>query len=350
MGRTKLPDGEPMLHLSTLNMQYQSIGSLQYYDEELLKWSCFCTKDDCSHYDESCPAWIAEGNVRIAMKGGVCYYVHTDESSYGHKYFEFCAMNPATSERRDYYKVQAQENETVFLGNVAIYGDTALLNYSIRVDEAPTMQQYIHAIDLQTGKMITVMNREIQNGEVYELWGMNESHIIMSYLHTGTNESFAENESSFNALPDHSEYMMQQHRWVLLEFPIEENAAWSEQVAQYFSGSDLRLYNHSNFYRGTLYYVLNDSVWGYDLQEHKNARIFEQKGIVYMSCLDGKIICLTDENRCFSFDLESGTTQEIEQTEYFPLAESENCFYCKKVSAESCYETECIKKSEYYAP
>ena len=342
--QTKLPDGEPLLHLNTLNVQYQTIGSLRYFDEELQKWSSFCKKLDCSHYDESCPAWVAEGNVRLAMRGGICYYVDADD-----QHFEFCALNPATSERKSYYQVQAQENERIYLGNVALCGDTAILNYSIRVGEEPTMQQHIQALDLQTGKIITVMNREIQNGEVYEIWGMNESHIIVSYLHKGMNESFAANESTFNGLPNHSEYMMRWHRWVLLEFPIQENAKWSEQVAEYFAGSDLRLYNHSNFYRGTLYYVLNDTVRGYDLKEHKNARIFEQKGIVYMSCLDGKILYLTDENRSFSFDLESGMTQEIKQTEWFPIAESENYFYCKKVSAGQFSESNCIAKSEYYS-
>ena len=345
----KLPDGESMLHLNTLNMQYQTTGSLRYFDEELQKWSSFCTKGDCAHYDESCPAWVAEGNVRIAVKDGICYYVDTDNSSYGLQYFDFCALNLDTLERKSYFKVQAQENERIFLGNAALCGDKAILNYSIQADEALTMQQYIQVLDLQTEKIITVMNREIQNGEVYEIWGMNESHIIVSYLHTGMNESFAANESNYNGLPNHVEFMMDQHRWVLLEFPIQENATWSEQVAEYVAGSDLRLFNHSNFYRGTMYYVLNDSVRGYDLKEHKNARIFEQKGIVYMSCLDGKILYLTDENRSFSFDLESGTTQEIKQTEWFPIAESENYFYCKKVSAGQFSESSCIAKSEYYS-
>lgn len=356
MSAGELPDGQKLYHLSdvynTADSQCNKIEiTLQSYNETLDKWEVCCVTANCAHMDESCTAWFGSADVyrRFAVINGICYCAEGEYGKYALNSLDFYALNPATGERKTYFSISAEGEKEIYLGNVAICGQTAILNYStLKIDEQSKMQ-YIMAFDLRKDSAINVMQREILNGEVYELWGMNETHMIVSYLHSGGNYTFAEGKYSMQGLSDHSKYMMDQHRWVLLEFPIEENAQWSQQIAQYASGSDLRLYNHGNFYCGTLYYALNDTVWAYDLQEHKNSALFVQAELEYMSCLDGKILYLTQENECFSFDLATSETTKIAAVEYFPVAETDTGFYCQKIKFTGSYDHYFIEKESFYA-
>lgn len=355
MGKTELPDGEEMYHLSdaknNANAQYRLERYLHRYNETLDLWESCCVDADCAHADESCTAWFGSEDLyrRFAVVNGICYCAEGELGKYALRTLEVYALNPATGERRSYFRAEAQGEKEIYLGNVAISGQTAILNYStLDIDEL-TKMQYILAIDLRNGTTIRIMEREISNGEVYELWGMNETHIVVSYFHSGGNQSFANTENAAMGLPDHTSYIMDQHRWVLLEFPIEENAKWSEQIAQYMGSSNLRLFNHGNFYNGTLFYALNEKIWAYNLKEHKNTPLFEEENLQYMSCLDGKILYLTGENECFSYDLQSGKTTQLADTEYFPIAETENGFYCKKIKFTASYLNYFISKADFYA-
>ncbi len=355
MGVSELPDGEQMFHLSDniqgSNANYYKINNtLQRYDETLDKWEVCCVDAACGHMGESCTAWFGQENVsrRFAVVNGICYCAEGTYGMYALDDLTFYAVNPATGEQKTYFSIDSVGEEEIYLGNVAICGQTAILSYSLLDVESPTKTQHIKAIDLRKDSEINIMEREILNGEVYELWGMNETHIILSYLHSGGNNTFSDGKHIIQGLDDHSKYIMDQRRWVLLEFPLEENAQWSEQIAQYMGGSELRLFNHGNFYYGTLYYALNDTVWAYDLQEHKNTALFKVEDLQYMSCLDGKILYLTEENESFSFELANGKTSKISDAQYFPVAETETGFYCEKIRFTGSYGRYYISKENFY--
>ncbi len=296
-----------------------SSNKIQGYDPELDKWQTLCTKENCPHVDENCNAWLGldSNGLYFAVEDDMAYCVY-GTSNQGSSYLldmEFFTLDLNTGEKRSYHKLSQTEGKEIVLCDAVICADMAVLSYDI-VDEyehpvtRESKEHFLLAFDLTDGSMTTIMERTLGFMELYDLWGVNEDNIILAYHHsTGGLNSFGYQEHEGN----YTDYVMQLHRWVILEYPIEENAQWSEQVAQYYSGSDLRLFSYDCFYRGRLYYVLNDKVLCYDLQTHESQPLFEQEGITYMSCYAGRIFYTTEEGAYFSYALDGGTVQQLQK-------------------------------------
>ena len=274
-------------------------------------------------------------------------------------------MNLATGERRSYYTIEEKEDQQILFSDAVICGEQAILNFDIaagyRIGEVvygkpvEEKEHFILSFQLDSGEMTTVMQRSMEWDGLYDLWAVNDSHLILAYHYPniGSNDSFgAQNyENNYN------NYAMRLHRWVLLEYPIAEEATWSEQVAAYEAESDLKLFSYSSFCEGRLYYVQNGDVRAYDLETHKRSRLFTQAGISYLCCYDGKIFYETYAEEHFYYDLSSGETVQIQKDSrmvFFPLGESEDYFYGIFTSAwEGGYTSSphhyLISKEDFYA-
>lgn len=309
---------------------------LTRYDENLDKQQVCCTKEHCPHADDNCNAWIGNnGNgARLAVAGNLAYIINGPTNEYGYlTELRFFSLDLTTGERRMYHEVAAQEGMEIRLCDAVIYGSTAVLNYdligeAVYGDTPRDKEHSILSVDLASGEKTTVMKRKLAAEEIYDLWGMNESHIILAFHHRGgAYSSFGE-----SSMGNYSQYAQYLHRWVLLEYPIEENAVWSKQIAAsgdavssvyssstgvYLSaGADseaLSLYNYSNFYGGKLYYVIGANVMTYDLQTHKSSLLFVQPGITYLSCLDGRVFYQTDGMEYFWYEPETRITCQYQK-------------------------------------
>lgn len=339
---------------------------LQGYDPELDKWQTLCTKENCPHVDENCNAWLGldSNGLYFAVEDNMAYCVNGTQNISGYLLdMEFFTLDLNTGEKRSYHKLSQAEGKEIVLCDAAIYEDMAILNYDI-VDEyeypvtRKSKDHFLLAFDLTDGSMTTIMERTLGIGELYDLWGINEDNIILAYHHpTGDLNSFG--YQSYDC--HYANYAKRLHRWVLLEYPIEENAKWSEQVAEWTADSELGLYSYSSFYQGKLYYVLNDTVRAYDLQNHQTSTVFSQKGITYLTCYDGRVFYETEDGRYFCYRLDSGDNGPEElhpfQTDrkrvFFPMGESQDCFYGSFVSswgdASNIMEHYLISKEAFYA-
>ena len=339
---------------------------MQGYDPELDKWQTLCTKENCPHVDENCNAWLGLNcnGLYFAVEDNMAYCVYGTQNISGYLLdMEFFTLDLNTGEKRSYHKLSQTEDKEIVLCDAVIYGDMAILNYDI-VDEyeypvpREEKEHFLLAFDLTTGSMTTIMERTMSFGELYDLWGASEGHIILAYHHpTGGLNSFGYQGYDCN----YANYAKRLHRWVLLEYPIEENAKWSEQVAEWTANSELGLFSYSSFYQGRLYYVLNDNVYAYDLQNHQTSTVFSQKGITYLTCYDGRIFYETEDGEYFWYKLDSGDNGPEElypfQTDgrrvFFPTGESDEYFYGSFVSswedASDIMEYYLISKEAFYA-
>ena len=306
-----------------------AFDKLQSYDPQLDKWQDLCDKENCPHADENCNAWLGldVNGLYFAEKGNTLYCIYGTTNDYGNLTdLEFFTLDLATWERRSYHNITAPKGGQIVLNDAAVCGGKAVLSYSIATAEA-AMEHYVRAFDLGTGEMTTILQRELPAGAAYNLWGISDGYILLA-LHSlsGGPYSIAQQEHT----PNYEDYVMRLHRWVILEYPMEENARWSNQVAESTAGSDLRLFRYDSFYRGALYYVLNDSVWRYDLQSHRNKILFEQKGITDLSCFDGRIFFTTENGEYCACNLSGGEPVQLPQEEgriFFITEENEDYFY-----------------------
>lgn len=331
--------GEPMLRL-TRYYHYgerciSAFGKLQSYDPQLDKWQDLCDKENCPHADENCNAWLGldVNGLYFAEKGNTLYCIYGTTNDYGNLTdLEFFTLDLATWERRSYHKATAPKDGQIILCDGAVYGSKAVLSYDV-IEELDTAysqnkkEHFILVFDLESGDMTTLMENTLSMGELYDLWGMSDGHILLAFHHSNseiTSYGRAENAENYN------DYTMRLHRWVILEYPMEENARWSNQVAESTAGYDLRLFSYDSFYGGALYYVLNDSVWRYDLQSHRNKMLFEQKGITGLSCFDGRIFFTTENGEYCACNLSGGEPVQLPQEEgriFFITEENEDYFY-----------------------
>ena len=330
-----LPNGNQMIRLrmnffSETRYQYSNNDFLRRHDPELDRWMPLCLKQDCPHADETCLAWFGADDAQryFAVRDTIVYCAEHNSDTALH----FFARNFKTGERMSYHKVEKEDGKQINLADAAICGSTAILSYDIITEGENEKMHYILAFDLHSGTMVKVMERPILIGELYDIWGMTEDHIIVNYLHAGSNTSFFSSAhcDAWYA-EDYDAFIRDQHRWVLLEYPITENAKWSEQLAEAVDITRLRLYNFSNFYNGTLYYTVNDTVQAYDLNTHSKTRGFYRDGITNMSCFDGKIFFRTEEDEFYYHDLQSQATVRFAtgtDTVYFPFSESEDELFC----------------------
>lgn len=352
------PSGEKLLRLTrfySFGEQYCTSGNtLQSYDPELDRWQTLCGKENCPHVDENCNAWIGFdfNGLYFAVEDNMAYCIY-GTSNQGSSYLldmEFFTLDLNTGERRSYHKLSQTEGKEIVLCDAVICADMAILNYDI-VDEyeypvaRESKEHFLLAFDLTEGSMTAIMERTLNFGELYDLWGVSEDHIILAYHHsTGGLNSFGYQEHTSN----YADYAMSLHRWVLMEYPIAENAGWSEQVAEWTVNSELGLFSYSSFYGGNLYYVLNDTVRAYDLQSHQTSTAFSQEGITYLCCYDGRIFYETEAGEYFWYELASGTAaqclKDVEKI-FFPLGESQDYFYGRFVSS---WEDAGEKVAQYY--
>ncbi len=333
-----LPNGKRLLRLrrdffSQTRYPYFNNDFLRQHDPELDRSIPLCQKKDCPHADETCLAWYGSDDaLRFwAIRDTIVYCVEIDSDTALH----FFARNFKTGESMTYHKVEKEEGKQLSLADAVICESTAILSYDIITEGENEKMHHILAFDLHNGSVIKVMERPILTGELYDVWGMTEDHIILAYLHAGDNIPFS--TSAHGGIwygEDYTSFIRRQHRWVLLEYPIAENAKWSEQLAEAIDITRLGLFNYSNFYNGTLYYVVNDTLHAYDLTTHTKTSGFKQEGIANMSCFDGKIFFQTEENKFYYHDLEAQTTvpfAESAEDVYFPFAESENELFCYRI-------------------
>ena len=351
-----LPTGKEMLRLRQNKFalgqdRYLLDEVLSKYDPELDRWLPLCNEERCNHYDESCPAWFGVSDTPrfFALRGQICYCVELNTDNALH----FYAQDINTGEKMTYYRLPSSEKSNVVLSDAAICGESAILNFDLVTEGESEKMHHVLALNLHNANVTTLMQRPILNGELYDLWGMTEEDIILSYLHAGGNEPFSNSVYCDTwGTEDYVTFLRRQHRWVLLEYPIAENTKWSKEIAEASDLSTLGLYNYSNFYNGTLYYCFNNTVFGYDLSEHKTYRGFTQEDIENMVCLDGKIFLKTSDGQYLYYDLatnESTCFAQGEELVYFPFAESEEELFCYRTDENQNYETYyAIEKEAFY--
>lgn len=348
------PTGKNLLRLTRFyhcGEEYVSaFDKLQSYDPQLDKWQTMCNKENCPHVDENCDAWLGldVNSLYFAAEEGIAYCVYGPANDYGNlTELEFFTLDLITGQRRSYHKAAAPENGEIILCDAAVCGSKAVLSYSMAADE---VEHSVLAFDLASGEMTAVLQRELPGGVAYNLWGVSEDHVLLA-VHSISGEpySIAQQEHTAN----YKDYVMRLHRWVILEYPIEENAKWSKQVAESTAGSELRLFSYNSFYRGALYYVLNDSLWFYDMESHLSRVLFRQEGITSLSCFDGRIFFTTEEGAYYACKLSGGGLVHLPQEKgrvFFITGENEDYFYGNRTivggtPAGSCYM---IAKDDFY--
>lgn len=301
---------------------YVAATQLLVYDLEKDIHTVCCDKAGCSHMDSSCAAYLnPEGNeLRFAVRGSLVYCAAGKSDNKGNLLeLELYTVDLESGLRRSYLEIPVREGQLVLLGDVLVYGNTLLVSYALGGEyswETPVRKtQYILALDLTTGEQTVVMEREIDYFTAYDIWGMNEEYLILAYHHGGGMVSYG---GYFGSDPypigyDYDEYARDMQRWVLLEYPIKENAMWSEQVAAHEAATELELFSYSSFYQGRLYYVANSYVKVYDLRTHRSDYLFYQPGIAHMICADGKLFYRTDAKEYYYYDMETGITCQYQK-------------------------------------
>ena len=329
-----VPKDDTMLRLenkifATCDGVYYADAQLLRYNEEKDRMEICCTQENCPHTDESCSAWSGDTNgLRFAVREDKAFVLWGERDTYGqYLTLEFYSMDLAEGQRRSYYSIAAEAGQMILPGDMLICGNTALLSYAVGREDAKgskTKTQYILAFDLEEGTVTTVLTHEMDFGSTYDLWGMNESHLILAFHHGGGIQSYGDYVADGVPNYDYDEYARDMGRWVLLEYPIEENAKWSVQVAAHEAGTELKLFSYQSFYEGKLYYLANSYLKVYDLSTHKNEVLFYLPGVAHLFCADGKVFYRTDAKEFFYYDL---TTEQAYQYQKDSLREQFSIVY-----------------------
>lgn len=334
---------------------YEAYGFLCAYDMIENRAEVCCTKKHCPHADDNCNAYIAEdmNGYIFTVRDGTAYFIGGELNPRGDlTELKFFAIDIVTGERRTYYE-PAPGGTCARIGDAALCGNVAVLSFDTFVPTeeggvADTKTHRMLSFDLTSGEMTTVMQREISHGEMYNLWGLTETHLLVAY-HYQSAPSFSYG-AEFNPLSlkmDYSDYVASMNRWVMLEYPLTENPMWSAQV--FGSSTSQTLYDYSQFYNGKLYYRVDDWVKSYDLETHTGKVLFEQPDIERMFCMDGSVFCETDEGR-MRYELATGTVYQCpdsgERTKLMPFAETDDAFLCVRSYDGSDYFR--IDKMDFY--
>lgn len=161
---------------------------LQRYDMADSKLTACCNKKNCPHYDENCDAYIAEdmNGIVFGIHNGKAYFTGGTKNELGELVtLSFFSLDLTTGERETIYEADMGDR-VASLGGVMLCGEKAVLCYSLAASAASeesvaTKQQRILAFDLAGGTMVTVLEREMEYGGVYNLWGMDETSLIVAY-------------------------------------------------------------------------------------------------------------------------------------------------------------------------
>lgn len=333
---------------------YEASGFLLAYDMIENRAEVCCTKEHCPHADDNCNAYIAEDMSDLfTVRDGTAYFIGGGRNPQGNlTELKFFAIDMVTGERRTYYE-PTLDGTCVKLGDAALCGNVAVLNFDTFAPTeegvtADTKTHHILSFDLTSGAMTTVMQREILYGEMYNLWGLSETHLLIAYHHRNTPAfSYGAEFNPLSTKQDYSDYVASMSRWVMLEYPLTEDPKWSAQA--FSSSTSQTLYDYSQFYNGRLYYRVDDMVWFYDLGTHTREVLFEQPDIERMFCMDGSVFCETDEG-CFRYELATGTVYQCpdsgERTKLMPFAETDDAFLCAlPYDGSDCFR---IDKMDYY--
>lgn len=335
--------------------------TLSIYDRQRDCFTSGCQKKNCPHVDENCGAWLGDSNgLYFAVKDSTAYVASGTPDNFGSLLdLKFFTLDLTTGEEQIYYEIPGAEGQSVHLGDVLVCGNTVVMSYDIAhhiydyEGRSDYKMHHILAIDLLSGELTRVMEREVYFGDNYDLWGMNEERLILAFHAGGMIQSYGAYIGSYlssQSAYGYDEYIRDQHRWVLLEYPIEENAKWSKHIIANDSANSLNLYSYSNFYEGTLYYVSNDCVMSYDLDSRKMQKLFSQPGICHMSCFDGKIFYETTDGKYFWYDLSNSDIYQYPEDPstrpFFIVEESDDGFFGSKTPTRNdfCH----IDKEDFY--
>ncbi len=335
---------------------YEAYEFLHAYDMIENRVEVCCTKEHCPHADDNCNAYIAEDMIGyiFTVRDETAYFFGGARNPQDGNLTElkFFAIDMVTGERRTYYE-PALDGKCARIGDAALCGNVAVLSFDTFVPTkegvaADTKTHHILSFDLTSGEMTTVLQHEISYGEQYNLWGLTETHLLVAYHHqSAPSFSYIAEFNPFSTKLDYSDYVASMNYWVMLEYPLTQNAKWSKQA--FGSTTSQTLYNYSQFYNGKLYYYVDDTVRFYDLGTHTREVLFEQPGIERMFCMDGSVFCETDEG-CFRYELATGTVYQCldsgERTKLMPFAETDDAFLCVQQYEGSEYFR--IDKMDYY--
>ena len=340
-GVQSVPKDDSVLRLERAVVSGYAAGEAVYYatyasylvryDEEKDRMEACCRREDCAHADESCGAWVGKdvNGLYFAVREDTAYYLWGESEEYGeYRSLQFFSSNLADGQRRVYYDITAEPGQRILPGDLLVCGDRALLSYAIGENYEGNIPrskiQYILAFGLMDGTVTTVMCREIPYFTTYDLWGMSESHLILAYHHGIGIDSYGSVSYKDTPTYGYDEYVRDIHRWVLLEYPIRENAKWSQQICASEAGTELELFSYSSFCGGKLYYLANSYLKVYDLSTHKNETLFYLPGIANLFCADGKIFYRTYAKEFFYYDL---TTEQVVQYQKESLWEQFTILY-----------------------
>ena len=330
---------------------------LQRYDMADSKLTVCCNKKNCPHYDENCDAYIAEdmNGIVFGIHNGKAYFAGGAQNDYSEWVtLSFFSLDLTTGERETIYAADMGDR-IASLGGVMLCGEKAVLCYTLAPSAASeesiaAKQQRILAFDLAEGTFVTVLEREMEYGGVYDLWGMDETSLIVAYHRPTSGQEYPAYANFADYGWDYDTYSRNLHGWTMLEYPLEESPDRGEAFAYNDWQHELHLYNFNQFYGGKLYYFYNRKyVKVYDPATQTGEFLFEQSGITYMTCLDGRIFYETDEGY-FWYEIATGVTHQYRQEErrrpFYLLAETDDDFICQGYLDEyNCYR---ISKTDFY--
>lgn len=330
---------------------------LYRYDMADSKLTVCCNKKNCPHYDENCGAYICEdGNgIVFAVQNGKAYFAggaQNDRSEW--VTLSLFSLDLTTGERETIYAADMGDR-VASLGGVMLCGEKAVLCYTLAASAASeesiaTKQQRILAFDLADGTFVTVLERELEYGGVYNLWGMNETSLIVAYHLPTSGQEFPAHANFVDYGWDYDSYSRNLHGWTMLEYPLEESPDHGKAFAYNNAQHELHLYNFNQFYGGKLYYFYDRKyVKVYDPATKTGEFLFEQSDITYMTCLDGRIFYETDEGY-FWYEIATGVThqywQDVRRRPFYLLAETDDDFICQGYLNE--FNRYRISKADFY--
>ena len=330
---------------------------LQRYDMADSKLTVCCNKKNCPHYDENCDAYIAEdiNGIVFGIHNGQAYFAGGAQNDCGEWVtLSFFSLDLTTGERETIYAADMGDR-VASLGGVMLCGDKAVLCYTLAASAASeesiaTKQQRILAFDLADGTFVTVLEREMEYGGVYNLWGMDETSLIVAYHLPTCGQAYPAHANFADYGWDYDTYSRNLSDWTMQEYPLEESPDHGKAFAYNNAQHELHLYNYNQFYGGKLYYFYDRKyVKVYDPATQTGEFLFEQSDITYMTCLDGRIFYETDEG-CFWYEIATGVThqywQEVQRRPFYLLAETDDDFICQGyLDKYNCYR---ISKTDFY--
>lgn len=311
---------------------YTLSKGLRSYDFGMERHVAVCEKEHCPHMDSNCNAWIDPlgeelnlNHTRFAVRDKLCYLLMSEELQPNHaeeKNLSFQVLDTTTGEQTNYLTVE-KEGYCIVYCDALISEAVAVISYESRplpidrpkYDPGDTKWITMVMVDLATGEVTTLLEREISIAMAYDLWGLTDTHFLAMLHRVGGMSDPYGMKLGKEGLDTYSydDYVRNLHSYALLEFPLEEHAQWSDQLGANDLLETLQLFSYDSFYNGSLYYVRGDNVWVYDGEEAR--ALFCCGEIKDLFAMDGKVFYeLPDGNLCY-YDL------GYEETAYAPKAD-----------------------------